>query len=471
MNKTGEKASGEFKLIDTIADARTAYPATGLAESTTYYFKLVAFDEVPNYSPRSSVVSAVTLDESPPAAPTGLRVSGTEFDSLELSWNNNPEHDLAGYDLFRGSSPTDSFIQVNLNIITDEQYLDTDLSEDTTYYYKLKAVDDSGRISEFSDAASGRTLVGPREPGIKNAVADFSIAEDSYDDSTVKLYDWFTDINNDPLEFRCEGEEHINVYLDQNTGRVTLTPKSDWNGMEILTFFADDGIFPEVSDTVAVTITPLNDPPDGAEILRPMDNIQIQAGKLVDFEGSCSDADLAYGDELTFKWSSELSGKLGEGKNLSGVALPSGDHRITLEVTDSVGEKSSVTIRIEVTKGTKDKEEPDEQEVADEKKSNGMAAVISAVIIIIVIVIVLFFMIRKGIIDWDLKPKKGVEAEEPEGTPVPPVGPVPGPIRPPREGQVNALAPQHPDMRFQKEPTSIAPGQTQGDYNQKQLPK
>ena len=99
-------------------------------------------------------------DSTPPAAPTGLSVSaGDDAGTLDITWDANTEPDLDGYDLYRSDTGADlTFTKVNTDRITGTTYTDTGLEDNTTYYYMLKAVDDEGLESEYSDQASETTI-------------------------------------------------------------------------------------------------------------------------------------------------------------------------------------------------------------------------------------------------------------------------------------------------------------------------
>jgi parallel beta-helix repeat protein len=157
MNETGSGKYGNYNLINKTEDWVGSYTVTNLTEQTMYHFKLKAFDEVPNNSTFSEVASATTPDLIPPAEPTGLIITNETSTSLTLEWLPNTDHDLIGYFLFRGDSETDFFEQLNPTAITVTQYTDTDLFEDTEYFYKLKAVDDADLRSDYSSMVKYRS--------------------------------------------------------------------------------------------------------------------------------------------------------------------------------------------------------------------------------------------------------------------------------------------------------------------------
>jgi len=347
MNDTNNGPTGTFHIIYETPDTGTSYTVQGLFEKTTYYFKIIAFDEVPNNSSFSDVASATTLDETPPVRPTSLSITDATNNSITLSWDAHPEINIEGYLIYRGASPTDTFTMLDTNLIMDTQYIDTGLQEVTSYYYKIKAIDDSLLESEFSDIAIGVTTLDPHAPEINNSQADFSIIEDNFDDSSISLYHWFKDINSDELEFRCEGQDHITVTIYQENGTVALEPDLNWNGQETLTFFASDGLF-EISDDVTITVTEMNDPPEKPQIIAPDEGHVGDDKTSLKFQGQCSDPDVIYGDVLTYKWISNISGEIGTGNSLKERLLPMGSHLISFEVSDKDGLTSTASINITV---------------------------------------------------------------------------------------------------------------------------
>jgi parallel beta-helix repeat protein len=350
MNNTNKGINGPYHLVKTTINTSTSFEVTNLLEETTYYFKIRAFDEVPNNSSFSVVVTATTLDETPPSAPKGLFVSDSSHTSITLYWDLNPEADVIGYILYRSDSLTGTFSAINFNLepIIDSHYIDKNLTDNTVYYYKLKAVDDANLYSEFSEPTMGKTKLGSYPPEINNTVNDFSILEDSYDDSSIDLNYWFKDINHDKLTYRVEGDKFIKVTTHQENGTVILEPELNWNGQEKLTFFASDGTS-EISDEVTISVTPVNDPPEPPKILTPSNNLVINDGAPLDFRSFCIDPDLVYGDALTFVWSSNISGELGKGQELEDIILNIGHHSVLLEVFDTEGAVASAIVNITVT--------------------------------------------------------------------------------------------------------------------------
>ena len=224
------------------------------------------------------------------------------------------------------------------------KYTDLNLNDRTTYYYKITAFDEVPNESGFSNMVSSTTLLGQHPPFVNNSVSDFSILEDTTDESTIDLNHWFSDINHDMLKFRCEGNRNLLVKIDAE-GMVYLKPRQDWNGFEILTFYANDS-YSEVSDQVNVTVLPVNDPPN--ELSIKFDEFLVYyEGRNQPVWGNGSDPDIPYGDELTFSWFSNRTGKIGIGKSIN-LSLPTGSYQIILNVTDSANAYSTLIRELEI---------------------------------------------------------------------------------------------------------------------------
>jgi hypothetical protein len=427
MNDTNSNRTGEYHLIHKALSNEHSFTIDGLVEQTICYFKIKAFDEVPNYSPFSPIASVKTPDLTYPGAPSGLKVLNTSYDKLTLTWEANTELDVIGYNVYRLIISKNSFIKINSEPVNSTVYIDTGLDEKTRYSYKITAVDDYGLESSFSEVVYGETRQGPHPPEILYPPDDFEIREDTYDIETINLYHWFYDINGGRLSFRWSGEGHINVSIKEDDGKVLLGPKKNWNGVETITFYVSDGIFPEIKDSVTITVTPVNDPPEQLKISSPNNLSEVQFGESITLIGSAYDPDVIYGDKLTFKWSSDITGELGHGDTLEDVRLPIGEHTITLEVSDeeNVTSTTSISINVKVKEETEDPGFTETKDKEEEKDDFDYLPIMLIIIIIVIILVISFILLRKrreapptaGETKDERREAKGTESEveEPAG--------------------------------------------------------
>lgn len=150
-------SGGSLTQVGTVAGDVLTYTNTGLSAGSTYYYKVSAVNSVGEGSLSSEV--SVALPATPPSAPTNF--SGTGGDSQAvLNWSA-PVSDggsaITNYKVYRSttSGGTLTLIATVGDVLT---YTNTGLTNGTTYYYKISAVNTAGEgvlTSEVSVAVSG----------------------------------------------------------------------------------------------------------------------------------------------------------------------------------------------------------------------------------------------------------------------------------------------------------------------------
>src|SRR5690606_30648026 len=88
------------------------------------------------------------IDTKAPAIPAGL-AAVTANNQNTLNWTANTETDLASYKVYggTGTNPTTLLTAVTSPAVT---YTHTGLTNGTTYYYRITAVDQAGNESTYS---------------------------------------------------------------------------------------------------------------------------------------------------------------------------------------------------------------------------------------------------------------------------------------------------------------------------------
>ncbi|MCL6605117.1 MAG: hypothetical protein K6T94_19810 [Paenibacillus sp.] len=88
-----------------------------------------------------------------PQVPINLTPAKIEEHSLSFSWsaqNNN----FTGFDVYRSDTEDGAYVKIGTTV--DSHYTDTGLTQDITYYYKVKSINPIGE-SEFSEVLSMKT--------------------------------------------------------------------------------------------------------------------------------------------------------------------------------------------------------------------------------------------------------------------------------------------------------------------------
>ncbi|MHA1267263.1 MAG: fibronectin type III domain-containing protein, partial [Candidatus Helarchaeota archaeon] len=135
-----------YNIIANVSVPTTYYVVSNLTDGQTYYFIVWAVDGVPYYSPNSTTKAGIPADNTPPAQVTGVIVdvipTGNE---LNITWVANSEPDFDHYNVYRhtisGFTPAPQYLIGSTN---KTYWYDTGLIDETTYYYKITAVDDGG---------------------------------------------------------------------------------------------------------------------------------------------------------------------------------------------------------------------------------------------------------------------------------------------------------------------------------------
>ncbi len=150
-------SDGDYEQIAT--STTLSYDDSGLDQRTTYFYQVEALDDDGNISPRSSTAAVTTSGVD---LPTNINLTAstpsdaTEPPVVTISWTKSAGA-IVRYEVERttvANSTTDSdftaIVPNNINTTRD----DDGVSRDTTYYYRVRAVDGDARESDWTDLRS-----------------------------------------------------------------------------------------------------------------------------------------------------------------------------------------------------------------------------------------------------------------------------------------------------------------------------
>ncbi len=397
-----------FRLVANVTHPGDWYRLYGLTDGTGYRFRLQAVDARGQVSAMADAITGTPGDTLPPPAPGPVTATAINDTAVSLQWVEADVDDMAGYNVHRAAWPDGNFTVINDAPVPAASYTDSGLEPGSSYRYHVTTVDEVPNESAPTAGVNVTTGMELRPPVVATDVDTLDIEEDPRGTVTLDLGAMFADPNGDPLSYWCEGQSSIGVLIFEGEGEARLTPESNWSGVEVLRLFASDGTY-SVSHDVTVTVTPVNDPPVAVWILKPYDGtttfMELGAGLL----GTAGDPDLPYGDELSFTWYSNISGRLGAGPALN-ISLPAGLHRIRLEVSDLEGANSSAAVNLNVVSagdsgGGSGGGGGKQDAGAGGDDLDFMSTLLFAIVATIIAMVVLFFWTRwrweKKLEEWD----------------------------------------------------------------------
>ncbi|MCX6122023.1 MAG: FG-GAP-like repeat-containing protein [Ignavibacteriales bacterium] len=172
-------AGGSYALIATLGANVQSYSSTGLAEMTTYYYRVYAYNTGGN-SGYSNEANAVTKDVTPPSAPTAVQIapSGwTNQNTFNITWTNPSDPSgIAKLWYIIDTIPTTS--SPGKAVVTSTQTLQINISSAGTHQIYLYLEDGTGNKDPNNRAkiAAKYDDVAPVIQHDSTAVANFETA-------------------------------------------------------------------------------------------------------------------------------------------------------------------------------------------------------------------------------------------------------------------------------------------------------
>jgi fibronectin type 3 domain-containing protein len=108
------------------------------------------------FAPRAtgSVTGRVTITSNATNSPNSVTTAGTGVSgtahSAALSWGASSSSGIAGYNVYRSTTPGASFVRINSALLTALKYTDGTVASGQTYYYAVTAVSSVGAESTYS---------------------------------------------------------------------------------------------------------------------------------------------------------------------------------------------------------------------------------------------------------------------------------------------------------------------------------
>lgn len=385
----------------------TIWSNKSLTNGTKYYFKIRAYYKDILPSEFSEAVSVVHRDYLAPKPPTNLEAKSISKNKIELRWYASIDYDVVSYLVYinqsgHGSGGPYKFLTEAYSLSAQV----TDLLENSTYYFVIKAIDEAENPSQFSDELEVNTTLPGERPFIVTTEPSHNSTSVAVDtsvsitfslpmniDSVAKVLEITPDIEYTLTWSKTDTELLIDFKgnLSYNTSyTIKIGIAKALTGGILL-----DWPFILKFITEKESITPL--PTPSINITSPESNIVVKPGEIITVTGTSMD--LIEGTQITVTLGeiSEISNISSDGTWAVQITAPDAEGTYLIEV--SVGNLSNA---VSITVRDDDKEDVDVDGAKDEYSIFGLGGMVDlifimAILIIIVIFILIIIMRRKPI--------------------------------------------------------------------------
>ncbi len=282
------------------------------------------------------------ISNAPPFPTDDLPDPSIEEDTVDSNWLvlgsafDDPDGDTLEWSV----DPEPSFVKVSIDAETGRVTLMPIENWHGTETLTFHAYDGEFRVNQsvtvtvtpVNDIPVWVTVDGrPYDGGIVELVVD--------QDDTLVIEVVVFDVEDDDLFYRVSDTQ---VILDMGTGRMTFSPDNDDIGWLNFSLTVNDNVDRDtrIQADFAVRIDNVNDVMEEPRIISPSDFDAFKWNESVGLRAVCTDPDEQWGQELTFTWSSNRSGALGDGATINYRFTDPGLHQITLVVSDGEFEKT-----------------------------------------------------------------------------------------------------------------------------------
>jgi hypothetical protein len=157
-------ADAEWELENAIGEvtspgAHTTF--TALVYGTGVIKVSYTFDTTIITNSSETITVSPYADTTAPQTPFQPSLTVLGKDKIEISWEPNAEVDLAGYKIYRRTSPDDDWVLVITVDSSTTTYTDSNLNPDTQYYYTITAFDDALTPNESPYSPVSSTTIQP----------------------------------------------------------------------------------------------------------------------------------------------------------------------------------------------------------------------------------------------------------------------------------------------------------------------
>ncbi len=158
-------SGGPYNLIVTLGGTAQSYIDTNLSNSTTYYYVIRSTDGS-DESLNSTEANAIPLNNAP-TIPPELTAKVIAAGQIRLSWTASTDDiGVDHYEVIRSFNNGPYTFIANSTIV---EFIDNNVTTDTTYLYRVRAVDADGNTSAYSNIDLATTIIFIDDPIVSSS--------------------------------------------------------------------------------------------------------------------------------------------------------------------------------------------------------------------------------------------------------------------------------------------------------------
>lgn len=147
--------NGRDSLLSENHYSERLYRDESAQKGNSYIYTVTAIDSLGNEGIKS-IADTIPMKDFDPPAPTRNVAAVAGKDGILLSWEQVPDKDLAGYNVYRSAIATGLYELVSNNIIQNTTF--TDVEGVAGVWYKVKGVDSSGNEAYIKNGVQAITI-------------------------------------------------------------------------------------------------------------------------------------------------------------------------------------------------------------------------------------------------------------------------------------------------------------------------
>ena len=198
-------------------------------KQTIYFYKISGIDSFGDESALSKPLYPI-MDKSRKPAPVKNIMAAQKDDAMLVSWDASKDANLSGYNVYKGSTYDGDYSKLNTSLVTDTNYIDSEILPEVNYFYAVTAVrkNYTESIMTLPALAVFRDKTPPAVPEQLTAIAtkgQISLSWLSVSDNDLEGYELYRATSKDAFDWAKMNGKPLTVNYYNDTMSKVLDKK------------------------------------------------------------------------------------------------------------------------------------------------------------------------------------------------------------------------------------------------------